>query len=62
MTDQALALLLAAVALVAGFVGWQACRLADSLRAALRSSASRRHPVQWTPADDDWLDSWGIRP
>ena len=60
MSDQALALLLAAVALIAGFVGWQACRLADSVRATL--GRRRRARAEWTPADDDWLDTWGIRP
>ena len=59
MSDQALAVLLAAVSVVAGFVGWQAARLADSVRATLRR---RRTRAEWTPADDDWLDTWGIRP
>jgi hypothetical protein len=23
---------------------------------------ARRQAAEWTPGDDDWLDSWGIRP
>jgi hypothetical protein len=62
VSDQALALLLAGVSATAGFVGWQACRLADSMRATLLEREARRPAVDWTPADDDWLDSWRIRP
>jgi hypothetical protein len=32
------------------------------LRSYVAGRRESRRLAEWTPVDDDWLDSWGIRP
>lgn len=51
---------------VIGFCLVAGAIFALGLYAFLRTWVAERHErrarVEYTPADDDWLDSWGIRP
>lgn len=48
-------------AFAGGMIGWAAHQLSE-IRSRERLGEWLLAEPDWTPADDDWLDQWRIRP